>query len=344
MVEIPEGYTELELVGFTDKGSYTEGTSYVKNDLVHYGDSIYKCIVDNTVDVLPSNTSCWEVFILNHSNLDSIMAVDTEGKLGAKGEEVSAQQLVDKISKGTNQMVGATEESDGIGGIIPPPRAGDEDKALLGNGTWGKVDSIYKYKTEEEYNQAVANNEIPDGATVIKEWDEELSVIPVDSELSEESLNPLQNKVIAQKIAELNQSIEELNGLLGGKLDVSKIANNLITTEAGYALDARMGKALKDELVDNAALFNSHFCHFGGGGIETHKIALCTSYQILFIVANFDFAFAIVKFNNSLTPTIQYVFGDAGINISAIDPYKFNITANAYCQINIISNLPFTLE
>ena len=173
MVEIPEGYTELELVGFTDKGSYADGTSYVKNDLVHYGGSIYKCIVDDTVDVLPSNTSCWKVFIPNHSNLDSIIAVDTEGKLGTKGEEVSAQQLVDKISKGTNQMVGATEESDGIGGIIPPPRAGDEDKALLGNGTWGKVDSIYKYKTEEEYNQAVDNNEIPDGATVIKEWDEE---------------------------------------------------------------------------------------------------------------------------------------------------------------------------
>lgn len=248
MVEIPEGYTELELVGFTDKGSYADGTSYVKNDLVHYGGAIYKCIVDDTVDVLPSNTSCWEVFILNHSNLDSIIAVDTEGKLGAKGEEVSAQQLVDKISRDTNKMVGATSETDGSIGLVPQPKAGDEDKALLGNGTWGKVDSIYKYKTEEEYNQAVSNNEIPDGATVIKEWDEELSVIPVDSELSEESLNPLQNKVIAQKISELNQSIAELNGLLGGKLDVSKIANNLITTEEGYVLDARMGKALSDRV------------------------------------------------------------------------------------------------
>lgn len=75
----------------------------------------------------------------------------------------------------------------------------------------------------------------------------------IDSEMSEESQNPLQNRVITQKIAELNQSIEELNTLLngmdetlGGKLDVSKIANNLVTTEEGYALDARMGKALSD--------------------------------------------------------------------------------------------------
>ena len=77
----------------------------------------------------------------------------------------------------------------------------------------------------------------------------------IDSEMSEESQNPLQNRIITQKITELNQSIEELNTLLngmdetlGGKLDVSKIANNLITTEEGYALDARMGKVLSDEI------------------------------------------------------------------------------------------------
>lgn len=78
----------------------------------------------------------------------------------------------------------------------------------------------------------------------------------IDSEMSEESQNPLQNRVITQKITELNQSIEELNTLLngmdetlGGKLDVSKIANNLVTTEEGYVLDARIGKALNDRVV-----------------------------------------------------------------------------------------------
>lgn len=78
----------------------------------------------------------------------------------------------------------------------------------------------------------------------------------IDSEMSEESQNPLQNRVITQKITELNQSIEELNTLLngmdetlGGKLDVTKIANNIVTTEAGYVLDARMGKVLSDRVV-----------------------------------------------------------------------------------------------
>lgn len=204
MTKVPEGYTELELVGFTDKGSYAEGTNYVKNDLVHYKGSIYKCTEDDTLDVLPNDTSCWEVFIPGQSSLESISAVDTEGKLGAKGEEVSAQRLMDELAKEDTLST-------------------DDRTKLNALGT-------------------------PDGKSIIVEENGVMKV-PIDSELSEESLNPLQNKVIAQKIFELNQSIEELNGLLGDKLDVSKIANNLVTTEAGYALDARQGKVLNDNVM-----------------------------------------------------------------------------------------------
>ena len=95
----------------------------------------------------------------------------------------------------------------------------------------------------------------------------------LDNELDENSNNAVKNKVIAQKIAELNQSIEELNTLLngmdetlGGKLDVSKIANNLVTTEAGYALDARMGKALSESKLNRfeCGALNLGFIPAGG--------------------------------------------------------------------------------
>lgn len=95
----------------------------------------------------------------------------------------------------------------------------------------------------------------------------------IDSEMSEESQNPLQNRVITQKITELNQSIEELNTLLngmdetlGGKLDVSKIANNLVTTEEGYALDARMGKILNESKLNRGecGALNLGFIPAGG--------------------------------------------------------------------------------
>ena len=70
-----------------------------------------------------------------------------------------------------------------------------------------------------------------------------LKIVNENFEIAEKELAAT-NKEIADKVTEINNRITELNNLLGGKLDVSKIANNLVTTEEGYVLDARMGKAL----------------------------------------------------------------------------------------------------
>lgn len=105
--------------------------------------------------------------------------------------------------------------------------------------------------------------------------------IEVDSELSATSTNPVQNKVIASKISDMEQSIEDnassiasnasdITSLTNSYNDVSYsvsvikgkltqyestgaiskgLANNLVTTEEGYALDARQGKALDDKIT-----------------------------------------------------------------------------------------------
>lgn len=74
-----------------------------------------------------------------------------------------------------------------------------------------------------------------------------LKIVNENFEIAEKELAAT-NKEITDKVTEINNKITELNGLLGGKLNVSKIANNLVTTEEGYALDARMGKVLADEI------------------------------------------------------------------------------------------------
>ena len=79
-----------------------------------------------------------------------------------------------------------------------------------------------------------------------------LKIVNENFEIAEKELVAT-NKEITDKVTEINNKITELNGLLGSKLDVSKIANNLVTTEAGYALDARMGKELGDK-VDVATI------------------------------------------------------------------------------------------
>lgn len=62
---IPEGYVMLDFVGFTDKGPYSASEVYMKNDLVHKDNIVWKCLQDSTVNITPSeeNASVWEVFI-----------------------------------------------------------------------------------------------------------------------------------------------------------------------------------------------------------------------------------------------------------------------------------------
>lgn len=102
--------------------------------------------------------------------------------------------------------------------------------------------------------------------------------IEVDSELSETSTNPVENKVINAEIDNLQLQINDIgqndtlahNSIYTSIDKVSQqvnitrgiltqwqeqgripngIVNNLVTTEEGYALDARQGKALKDEIT-----------------------------------------------------------------------------------------------
>lgn len=51
--------------------------------------------------------------------------------------------------------------------------------------------------------------------------------------------------ITAAALNHMEDGIVELDGNIGDKLDTSKVANNLTTTDAGYVLDARQGKSLK---------------------------------------------------------------------------------------------------
>ena len=82
------------------------------------------------------------------------------------------KKYVDDHTPEVDDMTGATATQNGTHGLVPAPEIGDEKKALLGNGTWGSVDAILTYKTKAEYDAAVANDDIPDGATVIKAYDD----------------------------------------------------------------------------------------------------------------------------------------------------------------------------
>lgn len=75
MVE-PTGYTALDLIGFTDKGPYDPTANYVRNDLVHVGNSTWRCKIDDTTGIAPTEGANWTIFIESATSLAGMSDVD----------------------------------------------------------------------------------------------------------------------------------------------------------------------------------------------------------------------------------------------------------------------------
>lgn len=59
----PQGYVSKGFVGFTDRGEYDSSSIYVKNDLVSYGGTIWRCQTDDLISVTPAPGANWSVFL-----------------------------------------------------------------------------------------------------------------------------------------------------------------------------------------------------------------------------------------------------------------------------------------
>lgn len=78
-MNVPTGYTALDMVGFTDKGTYNSATAYVKNDIAHYGGNLWRCLIDDTTGVTPAEGVNWTVFLAEPTSAaeDIIAQVET---------------------------------------------------------------------------------------------------------------------------------------------------------------------------------------------------------------------------------------------------------------------------
>lgn len=64
----PNGYTALDLIGYTDRGSYNPSANYVRNDLVHYNGNIWRVLVDDTTGITPAEGVNYTIFIESPTN------------------------------------------------------------------------------------------------------------------------------------------------------------------------------------------------------------------------------------------------------------------------------------
>lgn len=116
--------------------------------------------------------------------------------------------------------------------------------AIGGTGTReGEDTDNSKYYSEQSKNEANRAKNEADRAAAI-------AGIDIDSELSETSSNPVQNKVITNVLKKFEDlKTVAFTGKYTDLTDRLTLTNNLLATVAGTALDATMGKALDDKIA-----------------------------------------------------------------------------------------------
>ena len=153
------------------KGDWNANTTYTGLDWVRHNGAAWVCKSTCTgVEPTLENADNWQLISKDGDSVTSDTSMSDSSTNAVQNKVIKS--YVDNSIAGISDMTGATAAQNGAHGFVPAPKMGDEKKALLGNGTWGKVDAIFTYSTKAEYDTAVANNEIPDGATVIKAYDD----------------------------------------------------------------------------------------------------------------------------------------------------------------------------
>lgn len=136
MVE-PTGYTALDLIGFTDKGPYDPTANYVRNDLVHVGNSTWRCKIDDTTGITPTEGANWTIFIESATSLAGMSDVNLNTPKAGDG-------LVHDGNDWTNIpiMTKELEIKTGAHNLLRFPTL-SELKALNTTGTWSN--NVYTF-------------------------------------------------------------------------------------------------------------------------------------------------------------------------------------------------------
>ena len=89
----PSGYTALDLVGFTDRGTYDPNYNYVANDLAHQGGNIWRCLIDDTIGITPEEGTNWTLWVGEPTNMAEQIIAPLEVS-PSENAYTSGQQLI----------------------------------------------------------------------------------------------------------------------------------------------------------------------------------------------------------------------------------------------------------
>lgn len=99
----------------------------------------------------------------------------------------------------------------------------------------------------------------------------------------------------------LEQKVTSLISLINQKLNVSKVINNLLTTEAGFALDARQGKVLNDKITKLNGDLSTHTSITAISSGFTWNMSLTRKYVVAYKIGRIVYLYAYFQNSNGIT-------------------------------------------
>ena len=176
----PSGYTALDFVGFTDKGTYSTSATYMRNDLVHYGGNIMKCIVDNTTNVTPVAGANWELWVGASANLAERTIAPLENNPADVAYAVGRQIIYDDWLW---EVIAPIAVGDAlIDYAVDPTNANIKKSAPVETQLLALKDSLSTVATSGSYNDLSGKPTIPDELSDLT--DDSTHRVVTDSQIS----------------------------------------------------------------------------------------------------------------------------------------------------------------
>ena len=245
---IPSGYTALDFVGFTDRGTYAANVSYVKNDLVHHGGNIWRVLIDGTIGVTPAEGVNYTLWMGEPTNLVERIIAPLEDNPATVAYGVGRQiifsdwlyEVIAPIAVGDDLVTYETDPTNANIKLAPPVETqvlgikaeADATDAMIAPNENGSTMS-QAYAIGEQFIRGNVLYKAKTAITSGTAW----------SSLTLNTNYEVQSDSLVEQIQDNSSDIQTLTN---NKVNTSDIANNLTTTASGKVLDARQGKVIAD--------------------------------------------------------------------------------------------------
>lgn len=204
--------------------------------------------ITNAYNMVESNIRFVPKYSIDSSGWDNAPTASSTNPVVSGG-------VYEAIRDATTDMVGATASADGTRGLVPKPLAGDENKVLKGDGTWG--DSASSISTLTDVNLTnISDGQLLRYNSTSQKWEN----IGIDTTPTQNSTNPVSSGGVYTGLsvkAPTNHASTATTYGAGNASNYGHVKLNDSYTSSGGAASASVGASSK-AVVDGYNALNGN--------------------------------------------------------------------------------------